>query len=338
MSENFKGHDPESGLLQRARTWRDVLPQLVMLNSLRVAGSPLFVGLWLIVATIDFALLSAGQVVLPAQLREGLLGIASGPASKVAEALNDWSPLKMGLLLVAILIALIPMALTMRAGAIYAAGREGESVTAGVKFVAARFLTLLTVFALPIVCSVGLLVPIAANALVERVPGVGTALSELVAVVTVPFAILLGLIAAGTAIAIPLGWAAVAIEKRNDAFDALSRGYEYLYRRPVQCFLGIVLNVLLTSLVSAIAFAVATASSLGCSLVYRLFSGEQQLPVVMQIALGNLPVAVAFAAWFANLGALYLLLRQFANQQEIEDIAVSEVDRRGQGLPKFKPK
>jgi len=32
------------------------------------------------------------------------------------------------------------------------------------------------------------------------------------------------------------------------------------------------------------------------------------------------------------------LLRQFANQQEIEDIAVSEVDRRGQGLPKFKPK
>ena len=43
-----------------------------------------------------------------------------------------------------------------------------------------------------------------------------------------------GVLVFGANFAVPLGWAAMAVEREPDPLDALSRGYEYLYRRPLQ--------------------------------------------------------------------------------------------------------
>ncbi len=47
MSESFSGHDIETGLLQRVRSWRDLFPPLGLIPALRVTGSPLHGLMWL---------------------------------------------------------------------------------------------------------------------------------------------------------------------------------------------------------------------------------------------------------------------------------------------------
>ncbi len=330
MSEKFSGHELESGLLQRARSWRDVFPLLVMLASLRVAGSPIYVSLSLLTVVVISTVCSGGlpETELPAMfLRERLQTWIAG-----LPLFNAW------LVPIAIIIALLPMTLTIRAGALYAAGRDGESFTAGFKIIWQRKLTLLLVLALPMLCVVGLSVPIAALALLDRIPGVGDALTEALAIFAVPFAVLIGLVAGGSMTAIPIGWASVTIEKREDAFDALSRGYEYLYRRPIQWMLYVSISIVLATIVGLIAQWVCLVSFNTCEYVYKFASGSESLPKLLCMVLVHLPTAVWMTTFFATWGAVYLLLRQDANQQEIEDLAVTEIDRRENSLPSLKSK
>src|SRR5690606_19535991 len=64
MSDTFSGYELESGILQRARQWRDLLPILVLAHALRVAGSPLYVGLSLVAVLITDILAGIGGVAL----------------------------------------------------------------------------------------------------------------------------------------------------------------------------------------------------------------------------------------------------------------------------------
>jgi len=315
MNEQFSGHELETGLLQRVRSWRDVFPLIGLVPALRVCGSPLYMTLWL-----------ATTAVITWPLPDAIESI-------VLNAVVNTHPLWF---IAALLIALLPATMTMRAGALYAAGRDDESITANAKWVTARLVTLLFVLILPSVCVLGLSVPLAALGLIDRLPRFGENVSELLSVFALPLVILIGLVAAGSVIAVPIGWAAVSIEKRNDAFDALSRGYEYLYRRPVQTIVYLLVCGLLTVLISGITYCVASAGELVASHVHSLVSGGKALPTLMQRLLTLFPFAAALCTFFSTFGAMYLLLRSDANQQEVEDVAVSAIDRRRNEMPTLK--
>lgn len=325
MSEQFSGHGIEAGLLQRLRTWRDVLPPLILFQSLRVCGSPIYVAMSLVTVIAISAILSGGEVD----------SVVAYP--KFANRLVFHSVRADGrdlvLILVAFVVGILPAAATMRSGAIYAAQRDAEPIMAGLRLVRSRAISMLLVLLLPMVCVLGLLAPVAALALADRVPGIGDAIAELLGALISPLVIVIGLIGAGSIVAIPLGWASLSIEKRNDPFDALSRGYEYLYRRPVQLAFYLVINVLTAQFLGWMANWVAYTADGLSSLVYRLGSGGESLPIAIRVVLAHLPLAVTMTAFFAVLGAVYLLLRKDANEQEIEEIVVSTIDQRTVDLP-----
>src|SRR5690606_13210146 len=86
-----------------------------------------------------------------------------------------------------------------------------------------------------------------------------------------------------------------------------------------------------------IAFGIATAVSSAGSVVAfvaaHIGAGSGMVPSGFHGVLVQLPLAVIAAAAWGQVGAIYLLMRQSANQQEIEDIAISPVDRRQAELP-----
>jgi len=311
MSERFNGHTLETGLLQRVRSWRDVFPPLGLLPALRVAGSPIYQLIWL--ATVGILSMLNGETWLPVTM---------------------WQTLTTA---IALVVVMLPAAMTMRAGALYAAGRDEESLAANTRHVVTRFRSLLLVLFMPIACVAGLCVPIAALGLMDRLPMIGNTLSEIGSIVFFPLAMLVGLIGAGASIAIPIGWASVAIEKRSDAFDALSRGFEYLYRRPVQMTLYLFVGIVFAGLIGALAWCVAAFVSYVGTIVYAATSGDDVMPITMRTLLTLLPISAFLCPFVAMFGATYLLLRFDAGGQEVEDIAVSDVDRKPNELPSLKP-
>lgn len=315
MSEQFTGHDLETGLLQRFRSWRDVLPPIGLLPALRVCGSPLYTTGWIM--TIFVIALCVPTDVQPQTLRDLVV-------------LHPWG------LAAAILVGLLPAAITMRAGALYAAGRGEASLVANSKWVIARLLTLFLVLVLPVVCVLGLSVPLVVLGLIDRVPMIGDHATEVLSILSLPLIILIGLVAGGSIVAIPVGWASVSIEKRQDAFDALSRGYEYLYRRPVQTAIFLFSCGLLSAFIGGIALCVASAGEWIAREVHALTSGGEALPALTQTLLFQFPFAAAACTFFSTFGAAYLLLRKEANEQEMEDIAVSPIDRRRNEMPTLK--
>jgi len=325
MTEKFAGHDIETGFLQRLRSWRDVLPPLILFQSLRVCGSPIFLTLSLVSVIAISAIFGRGSV------------YSEIPAPSFTSPIQfeiAWIFWRQSVELIgAILIGMVPAAAIMRAGAIYAAGRDAEPTLAGLKVVWSRAVAMLLVLVLPIACILGLSVPVALLAIMDRIPSVGDWITELLGLLVVPLAILIGMIGAGAIVAIPIGWASLSIEKRSDPFDALSRGYEYLYRRPVQLAVYFTTSILVATFLCWMAQWVAFVGSLLGSLAYSLGSGGEPLPLAIRVVLAHLPIAVWMTSFFAVLGGIYLLLRKDANEQEIEDIVLSAVDRNSAELP-----
>jgi hypothetical protein len=338
MSQSFSGHDIETGLLQRVRTWRDLFPPLVLIRALRACGSPIYVGLSLITVVAASAIFTRGNLDVTLATDKWLLWFVW--PSQVANAASEWwNRLSSRTAVEATLAAavmLVPLVIIARVGAIYAAGRESDRGIDPFRFVGGRCGSLFVAAILPVVCVCGLAVPLMLLAWVARVPTAGSWLSELLAIFIAPLVVLIGLIAAGAVPALPIAWAAIAIEKNQDPFDALSRGFEYVYRRPVHTLSYVILCWALAELMTAMARAVAIVATLISTEVYSLGSDGQPLPYVIRLVLAYLPFSVGVVSWAATLGATYLLLRRDANQQEIEDIAVSPLDHHKSELPSLK--
>jgi len=326
MSDQFSGYDLESGFLYRVRQWRDAMPVLALVPALRVAGSPTYVGWgWLVV-------LAGGW--LNAQFWNfsfaDLLAADETGNWALSKSLGAW---QQWLAIVAIvLIAILPAMIVSRAGACYAAGRfQSFSQHACIAFGHVRQSLVSLILTLGIV--IGLASVIAIGGLVGRWRGsVGSILAEGVGVLLIPVAILAGLIAAGAVVAVPLALTAMVIEKQSDALDSLSRGYEYLYRRPIHLLFFSLVSLVLLAIAWVMATAVSAAAILIGEMALRIGSGAEA-PKLWVLILARLPLAVTLTAGWGQIGAIYLLLRQAANDQEIEDIAVSEVDLRPADMP-----
>lgn len=372
MNEVFEGNRLETGVLQRARQWRDAIPALVLIDALRVAGSPLHVaGIWLTLAlqawfvalaverpaagprpaetAVGSKLLvepSPGlqfRFVTPAETaveRERLAANRAAAATGVAPRVwpEPFTTLGLargsGLLAASLLLWLLPAAVVARAGACYVAGRP-QSLTLHVRTVVSRWKALLGLLAILLGATLLLLGGLTLIGTLGRLAsgGAGEWLAMAAAIVALPLAILTGLFTAGAVIALPLALVAVVIEKQHDAFDSLSRGYEYLFRRPIHLAFYVVgsaaLLVVIGIAANAIAFAARTLG--GAALAFG--SGGDLSSRAMAGCLSSFPSAIVVTAALGLIGAIYLLMRQAANDQEIEDIAVSPVDLREPELP-----
>ena len=351
MSDSFTGHELETGILQRVRRWQDALPILVLGKALRVSGSPLYVGLSLIAVLLSNAVVAGlgNHVVSTAVANAGeanmagiegeprwpaVLGPLDGGGHLLLDAaelgLRSWPQLLA--LAATVLLWSLPAATLARAGACYAAQRD-QAFSQNLAVACQRLPGVWATALVPGMCVLGLCGLMFGVGLLQRGGAAGVWLGELVSLLVVPIMIFAGLLAAGAIAAVPLAWAAMVIEKRGDVFDSLSRGYEYLYRRPVQLLTYALGGYVLVLITYGIGRAVAgTALNLGTAAA-RAGSAGLTPPAAYAWLLSALPAAVALSTLWAMVGAIYLLMRQAANGQEIEEIAVSEVDRQTAQLP-----
>ena len=153
-------------------------------------------------------------------------------------------------------------------------------------------------------------------------------IESLLAILVAVIAVLCGLLAFGSHFAIPLGWAALAQERSPDPLDSLSRGYEYLFRRPLHLIgygtLALVLVLMIGGLATGVAAAGVSVSEIA------LGSNASAQSLVQRVAgvLTWLPIAVAVTLAWGLIGGVYLMLRCDAGGQEVEDIWMPPVTPR----------
>lgn len=350
MNEVFEGNRLETGVLQRARQWRDAIPALVLIDALRVAGSPLHVGcIWLTLALqgwlVSLAFMTPPAIAPPVEFSaasESIVSTGVDPRAWMESLVALGLVRGGGLLGASLLLWLLPAAIVARAGACYVAGRP-QSFSVHVRTVASRWRTLLGLFAIPLAATlllmggmmlIGTLGRLSGGSLSGgSLSGSGSWLGTVAVVLALPLAILTGLLLAGAIAALPLGMVAVVIEKQHDAFDSVSRGYEYVFRRPIQLAFYLVCSAGLLFVIGIAARAIAYAAAACGEASLAIGSGGEALPRTLGACLSSFSSAIVATAAWGSVGAIYLLMRQAANDQEIEDIAVSPVDLREPELP-----
>ncbi|TWU56499.1 hypothetical protein Poly51_24100 [Rubripirellula tenax] len=330
-----RGIDLESGMLARVRQWTDVFPWVRLSRCLRIAGAPSM----LFVTAIAMAIHAIGLRLLtgssppswrwsdagPAMVREPLEKIASLVIAAEPTSIFWW-PEHGGVTtalttIVWSMLVWIPVALMLaRQGGLLAAGRPMAPLSVVFRYAVARTAPAWIVAMVPLLC-------VAAIGLIMVVVGVGArsiavnqaievAFGFLVAVIAIPA----GLLAFGSIVAIPIGWAALANEGDADPLDSLSRGYEYFYRRPVHCLGYGVIAAALIAVAATIASGVAwSARSIVLSMM-GLVSAPISTSDAAQLLCGQLPIIISVTLFWGLGGGVYLLLRAAAGGQEVEDL------------------
>lgn len=342
---------PESGFLLRLRTWRDALPWLALVDCLKPATSVITLGLvgitfWLSVAlthTLDRAVREPvrGDAEMlqwrlaeqdfwgwpavhdrPPQLQDALT-IVAGPTLRLVFGGGSLGQILLGVLYQALLLALwaIPAAYVMRQCGLSMAGRLTMGTGEGLRLSASRFPGLLLAPLIPALAVGLVLIYFIISGWFARIPTVGGGIAVVVQLFGLPLAIVAGLLGVGGLVAVPLAWAAVVIEQEGSGFDGISRGYEYVLRRPLQLvFYGLVAAAI-AYVLSLLAWGVAAAAGAVVVSGFRIGAGAgERLPEAMAAVLASLPTIVSLTLFWSLSAGVYLLLRRSANHQEIEDL------------------
>lgn len=348
MPDRF-GDDPEVGMLTRVRQWIDLLPWLRLLRVLRMAGSPplllttsIGLGAFIIGEASLFGRLESPLFATPGRIGveafsrylAGLAPTASpapyvGPGSLEAAQRNMTQlgyggSLGAGHSLLAWGLAVIvwaPIALVLlRQGALLTADRPLISLRASLSLALRRAPFAWLSSLIPVLCMlpmVGLI--FSAGWLASWLPDYQP-LHALVGLMTVLLSIPCGLLAFGSQIAIPISWAALANERDPDPLDSLSRGYEYLFRRPIHLIAYALVSALLLTVVTLLAGLVADAARTVGDVTLAYSGAGEDARAVNASILEYLPMLVALTVLWGLIGGVYLLLRFDAGGQEVEDL------------------
>ena len=331
------GYDLESGMLSRAREWTDLFPWFRLVRTLRVAGSPVTVGLVALTFVVWFNVHGwiVGDAIVDSQSRPPRV---TGPApdsltvavTRISDCIRqmflipmiDAAVLKKNwfssfLAIGWSLVIWMPTTLYLvRQGALLTAGRDLVGIESGIRRSIRITPQAWLVAIVPLICillfgsiifGLGWLFALTAYAPWLRWP-----LLFGVAMVAIPC----GILGFGASVAVPLGWAAIANEQDPDALDSLSRGYEYLYRRPLKVIWYCVLSVGILVVIVSIALAIThVGETIAIAMLALASVSEEQIGI-----LHYLPVVVGLTLIWALLGGVYLLLRFDAGEQEVEDL------------------
>jgi hypothetical protein len=334
--EFHRGHDLETGLLSRMRELTDVFPWLRLARTLRVAGSPPLV----LLTAIVFSIWRFGETLIGVDGgRDAMRLEASSPLDFVGQSsalvsshiggsiptsiFNRTSSQWWWLDLLAILWSLLiwaPIAMLLaRQGALLTAGRTMVGVKPGLSHAIRRSPPAWLAALVPLACVIAMGLLITGVGWLARLSGGFLAWETLLAILASLVAIPCGILAFGAAVAIPLGWAALVNERDPDALDSLSRGYEYLFRRPLQLVLYAALSLGILSIIGALATGIAWAASSVAAAMLD-FSGPSTVPQLTQQILQLFPTVVVLTLLWSLVGGVYLLLRYDAGGQDVEDL------------------
>lgn len=366
--EVHRGHRLEEGVLARAREWTDVLPGLRLVRVLRLAGSPLALGVVTVAALVWLAgLRSVG--VTPADnwcLPSGAswLNIASSRQAfdllaKVASMSTPFhvigAPTQTWLWLAAcawtILVWTVPVMYLLRQGARLTAGRDLQDTPDVLRFACRRFIPAIIAIVMPALCTLPFFVVVAIagwiNSLMGSWPVANVGLGVLAAFTLLPAAIL----GFGSFVAVPLSLTAIMTEREPDALDALSRGYEVFFRRPLHLMghaacawlIALAIVTLVTGMATfAIQLAaawmpggsIATPFEAPSNAVAIHENGTVDMNRTVIAFFEFVPQCVSFALSCGLIGGVYLLTRKATGGQEIEDIDDS-IEKRPPPLPEL---
>ena len=133
-------------------------------------------------------------------------------------------------------------------------------------------------------------------------------------------AVVCGILAFGSYFAVPIGWAALVNEKEPDVLDSLSRGYEYLYRRPMQMAMYWCIAIVILLVVVFFAEGVGLVGAKVSVTMMELAGASDSMIATTRSHLRLFPFVVSMTLFWSLAGGIYLLLRRDAGGQEIEDL------------------
>ena len=133
-----------------------------------------------------------------------------------------------------------------------------------------------------------------------------------------PFALVTVLISLGFMLGWPLMFAAISTEG-SDAFDAISRGFSYVYQRPIQFVFYHLCNLVIYVIGLGIAYFVfyQTATLIGCA------------PSGLMILFNSF----AFAYFWSSSTVIYFLLRRSCDATPLDQVYLGDANKRT--LPPF---
>ncbi len=326
--ELHQGYDLETGLLARAHEWIDLLPPLRLLRTLRVAGSPTLLSLTAIVLAIWLI----GRKVLLGHADPPRLSASAGEDLRLLvdyfrllapSSLLDPNRIGWRSAAVAIWSILIwsPVAMVLaRAGALLVADRALMPFGPGLSLALRRTPWSWLVALVPVLCILPLLSIVFVLGWLASWSAEVRSLQMIAGLLAALLAVPCGLLAFGAHVAVPISWAALINEPAADPLDSLSRGYEYLLRRPVQLLAYGLLSMVLLTIIGSLASAVAWSAVASAELTLSAAGGSAEIQRVAREILWRLPVVVVLTLLWGLVGGVYLLLRQDAGNQEVEDL------------------
>ncbi|MEM6468990.1 MAG: hypothetical protein AAF802_05425 [Planctomycetota bacterium] len=306
-----RGYEFEEGMFARIRSWVDVAPWIRLGRAMRLLSSPpSFVAVLLVIVLWNLA---GFATPLPLRLAD-VFAVTQRPFSVVSLfEPRHWTEFAKA---IAVIVVGIPcFQFVARSGVVLCAGHPPPPVRQTIQMVRERMISSLVLPLIPMGC----LAVFVLLAWIARVPGAMAESPAWDALVGVGLAIAclpVGILGFGACFAIPMALVAMVAEPDPDPIDSLSRGYEYLYRRPLQLtfYLGIGLVLVLVS--QWIAEGV-------CETVR--FAADQLSENQVERAGAEFATERFLEAWVSTLtigiiGGIYLLLRYNAGGQEVEDI------------------
>lgn len=325
----FRGHEPEAGWTSRWRSWTDVFPPAMLLRCFRAVGSPLvFLVAWLVLIPIaDGSMFgansrgNAGAVVVldPLTWVTTPIGFAQNlwlSWSNSSTAMASWEKVIRFVYLA--LIVMPATAVWIRVGMVLTAGRPMPGAMQTARLVGVRYPRIL-------LATLGWGLAVGFMAAIGWIAFRIGSWFDLVwwnlacsIIGWFPLAVA-GLLGVGGCLAVPLSWASLLANERDDALDAVSRGFECVLRG-YPALAGCLLCWLLV-------IATVTPAAWCLSAAMRWLS-EMLMPTlapeVMTIAVSWMNAAVLPTFWWVTAatawGGIYLLLRRVTTGQEIEDI------------------
>ncbi|MCO8124308.1 hypothetical protein NHH03_21385 [Stieleria sp. TO1_6] len=316
-SEIHSGYEFEDGMFSRMRSWVDVAPWIRLGRVCRILASPSNVGLVFLGVILTVMVLGWGLGVFAQRAR---LTPLMTDMQQLAGLVIGQSVLK-SLFAVGFLVLLwTPIVqFVCRSGASLTAGMTLPDNRSSGQIVRTRCWWSYLVPIVPWLCLLTfalLLFLVRIPSLLVNVPLLSILSGGCIGLLAIPA----GVLGFGALFAIPLGLAAMVNEPDPDPIDSLSRGYEYLFRRPLSVvWYGLVSGVLIY-LSGYLLGGVCAMALLVVGLIGGVGGADPRLIASAATVVGWLLTAWQLTFAFGLLGGVYLLLRRDAGGQEVEDL------------------
>ena len=340
-TEIHTGYTPEDGVLSRFREWTDVFGWLRLGRVMRMAGSPTMLGIVALALAIwlpGTMLVAELPPCMPIPIPEDSHAIEHAADSRIVRhlagsaiqvlptsllgtdnSLNGfWA--NTAFVLWSVVVWTTPLLVLMRQGALLTAGRTMSGTVSVTRLALKRTVPAWLITLIPFACALAIGILVAVIGFASRVAMGAAWIEVLFGCVAAIVGLIGGILIFGSYAAIPIGFAALINEKEPDLLDALSRGYEYLYRRPISLAKYIAFSLIASGVVVLLAYGIAESAKVFCQKMLGFTGASDSMIATTKEFLSCVPTIVAVTVAAGLIGGIYLLLRCDAGGQEPEDI------------------